>query len=92
MAEPGTATLTSLIPIKGDHFKLVIMKGNVLDHEEYNTIEMPYYHFKPDSGVRTANTNWLKAGGSHHQCMHLGDTTHKWKMLAGMLGIDYVEC
>lgn len=92
MAEPGVATLASLIPLKGDNFRLVVMKGEVLDHEEYGTIEMPYYHFKPDSGVRDANTNWLKAGGSHHQCMHLGDMTHKWKMLAGMLGVDYVEC
>jgi L-arabinose isomerase len=92
MAEPGVATLASLIPLKGDNFRLVVMKGEVLDHEEYGTIEMPYYHFKPDSGVREANTNWLKAGGSHHQCMHLGDMTHKWKMLAGMLNVDYVEC
>ena len=92
MAEPGVATIVSLVPIKGNEFRLVVMKGEVLDHEEYPTIEMPYYHFRPDSGVRMANTNWLKAGGSHHQCMHLGDTTRKWRMLADMLGVEYVSC
>jgi L-arabinose isomerase len=92
MAEPGVATIASLIPLKGDHFRLVVMKGEVLDHEEYPTIEMPYYHFRPDSGVREANNNWLKAGGSHHQCMHLGDLTQKWKMLCQILQVEYVEC
>lgn len=92
MAEPGIATIASLVPLKGDNLRLVIMKGEVLDHEEYPTIEMPYYHFKPDSGVKLANTNWLKAGGTHHQCMHLGDMTRKWEMLAKMLGIEYVQC
>ena len=92
MAEPGVATLASLVPLKGDSFRLVVMKGEVLDHEEYPTIQMPYYHFKPDSGVKRANTNWLKAGGTHHQCMHLGDLTKKWEMLAGILGIEYMEC
>ena len=92
MAEPGVATIASLVPLKGDCFRLVVMKGEVLDHEEYPTIEMPYYHFKPDSGVKQANTNWLKAGGTHHQCMHLGDLTQKWEMLAGMLGMEYMQC
>ena len=92
MAEPGVATIVSLVPLKGDLFRLVAMKGEVLDHEEYPNIEMPYYHFKPDSGVKQANTNWLKAGGTHHQCMLLGDMTKKWKMLADILKIEYISC
>lgn len=91
MAEPGVATITSLVPIKGDHFRLVVMKGTVLDHEEYPTIEMPYYHFTPDSGVREANNNFLKAGGTHHQCMLMGDQTKRWKFLCEILGVEYVE-
>ncbi|MFH0758463.1 MAG: L-fucose/L-arabinose isomerase family protein [Bacteroidota bacterium] len=92
MAEPGVATIASLVPLKGDCFRLVVMKGEVLEHKEYPNIEMPHYHFKPDSGVKQANTNWLKAGGTHHQCMHLGDLTRKWEMVASMLGIEYIKC
>ncbi len=92
MAEPGVATIASLVPLKGDCFRLVVMKGEVMEHKEYPNIEMPYYHFKPDSGVKQANTNWLKAGGTHHQCMLLGDLTGKWEMVASMLGVEYIKC
>jgi L-arabinose isomerase len=91
MVEPGEATLVSLVALKGDHFRLVAMKGQVLDTEEYGNIEMPYFHFKPDSGVRDANTNWLKAGGTHHQGMLMGDHLRKWKFLCEILGIEYIE-
>ncbi len=91
MAEPGTATIVSLAPMIGDHFRLIAMKGEVLDTEEYPTIEMPYFHFKPDSGVRDANTGWLKAGGTHHQAMLLGDHLRSWQMLSNMLGLEYIE-
>ncbi len=91
MAEPGTATIASLAPMKGDRFRLIVMKGRVLDTEEYPTIEMPYFHFRPDSGVRDANTRWLKAGGTHHQVMLHGDHLRSWKMLSNMLGLEYVE-
>ena len=91
MAEPGEATIVSLAPMKGDHFRLIAMKGTVLDTGEYPTIEMPYFHFRPDSGVRDANTGWLKAGGTHHQAMLPGDHRKSWKMLSNMLGLEYME-
>jgi len=91
MAEPGEATITSLVPLKGDHFRLVAMKGNVLDTGEHSNIEMPYFHFSPEHGVRDSNTGWLKAGGSHHQAMLLGNQLQKWRLLCQILGIEYVE-
>ena len=91
MAEPGPATITSLVPLGGNRFRLVVMQGHVLDHEEYPTIEMPYFHFKPDRGVRAANTGWLKAGGTHHQCLLQGDQRRRWQMLAEMLNIELIE-
>ena len=91
MVEPGEATLVSLVALKGDHFRLVAMKGEVLDTEEYSNIEMPYFHFRPDSGVREANTGWLKAGGTHHQGMLLGNHLRKWEFLCEILGIEYIE-
>jgi L-arabinose isomerase len=91
MVEPGEATLTSLVAMKGDHFRLVAMKGQVLDTEEHPNIEMPYFHFRPDSGIRAANTAWLKAGGTHHQGMLMGDHLRKWEFLCNMLDIEFIQ-
>jgi L-arabinose isomerase len=91
MAEPGEATLVSLVALKGDHFRLVAMKGQVLDTEEYPNIEMPYFHFKPDRGVKAANTSWLQHGGTHHQGMLMGNHLRKWEFLCKILDIEYVQ-
>ncbi len=91
MVQPGEATIASLVPLVGNQFRLVVMKGEVLDTEEHKNIEMPYFHFSPDSGVKDANTGWLKAGGSHHQAMLMGNQLRKWKFLCEILGIEYVK-
>jgi L-arabinose isomerase len=91
MAEPGPATMVSLVHLVGEQFRLVVTYGEILDTEEYPNIEMPYFHFKPASGLRACNDGWLRAGGTHHQTLHLGDQRRKWNMLCGMLGVEYVE-
>lgn len=91
MAEPGPATMVSLVHLTGERFRLVTTYGTILDTEEYPTIEMPYFHFKPATGLRACNDAWLKAGGTHHQTLHLGDQRRKWQMLCTMLGIEYTE-
>jgi len=88
MAEPGPATLVSLAPIGGEEYRLVIATGEILDTEELPQVEMPYFHFRPDSGVRPCLDGWLEAGGTHHQCLHLGDVSRRWEMMAQMAGID----
>lgn len=91
MAEPGPATIVSLVHLVGEQFRLVVSYGEILDTEEYPTIEMPYFHFKPANGLRECNDGWLKNGGTHHQVLHLGDQRKKWKMLCNILGIEYSE-
>ncbi len=90
-AEPGPATIVSIVPLVGEEFRLVVAQGQILDSQKYPAIEMPYFHFKPDSGLRECNDGWLKAGGTHHQTLHLGDQRRKWKMLCQILGIEYIE-
>ena len=90
-AQPGSATITSLVALEGEKFRLVVSKGDVLDTEEMPHVEMPYFHFKPETGVRNALNGWLKNGGTHHECFNLGDQTKRWKLLCEMLGIEYVE-
>jgi L-arabinose isomerase len=88
--EPGPATLVSLVAI-GEHYRLVVAQGTILDTEELPTVEMPYFFFKPDTGVKECLNGWLKNGGTHHQVLHLGDTRAKWKAYAEIAGIEYVE-
>lgn len=90
-AEPGPATIVSLVHLTGEEFRLVVAQGEVLDSQKYPTIEMPYFHFKPNSGLRECNDAWLKAGGTHHQTLLLGDQRQKWRMLCQILGIEYLE-
>jgi len=90
-AQPGPATFVSLVPIEGEYFRLVVTYGEILDTPVVPFIEMPYFHFKPETGVNACNDGWLRFGGTHHQTLHLGDTRRKWRMLCEILGIEYVE-
>jgi len=90
-AQPGSATIASLVALEGEKFRLVVSKGNVLDTEEMPHVEMPYFFFKPDTGVKNCLDRWLKFGGTHHQCFNLGDQRKRWKILCELLGVEYVE-
>ena len=90
-AEPGPATFVSLVPIEGEYFRLVVTYGYILDTEPLPTVEMPYFHFRPSTGLNACNDGWLRHGGTHHQTLHLGDTRRRWKMLCDIVGLEYVE-
>lgn len=89
--EPGPATIVSLVHLTGEHFRLVAAQGEVLDSEKYPDIEMPYFHFRPDSGLGKCNDGWLRAGGTHHQTLLRGDLRRRWRMLCNILDIEYIE-
>ena len=90
-AEPGPATTATLIPLEGEIYRLVVGRGEVLDTPELPNVEMPYFHFRPESGMEAFMDGWLSTGGMHHFCMNLGDQTDRWQRLAELLEIDYVE-
>ena len=50
--QPGPATIATLLSLGGDRFRMIVSEGEVLDTEELPSLEMPYGHFRPDSGVR----------------------------------------
>lgn len=87
----GRATLTSLVSLNGDRFRLVVAKGEILPKTDMKNVEMPYIFFTPDSGVRLCVESWLRNGGTHHEVINLGDCAERWKMLCSMLDIEYVE-
>jgi L-arabinose isomerase len=35
--------------------------------------------------------NWLKNGGTHHQCFNIGDIVRRWELFAEMVGIECVR-
>lgn len=87
----GRATLVSLVSVKGEKFRLVVSKGEMLDKEDMKRCEMPYFFFRPDSGVKNCVEAWLRQGGTHHEVICLGDVAKRWEMLCEMLDIEYIE-
>lgn len=90
-AEPGPATTATLIPLDGEVYRLAVARGEVLDTPVLPKVEMPYFHFRPDSGIRRFLDGWLRNGGTHHFCMNLGDQVGRWRNVAELLDIDFVE-
>ncbi|NLX08137.1 MAG: arabinose isomerase [Chloroflexi bacterium] len=89
--QPGPATLASLAPMQGEHFRLIVAEGEILDTPEMPLLEMPYGEFKPRTGVRACLNGWLRAGGTHHQVMNLGHYANRWRLFCEMTGIELVE-
>ena len=89
-AQPGPATIVSLAPLERVVYRLVVCQGQILDTPEYKTVPMPYFHFKPDTGIRQSMDDWILAGGTHHQALVLGRHLRRWKMLCEILRVDCV--
>jgi len=89
-AETGTTTVASLVPINGDQYRFVAMRGEVLDTHIIAGIPMNHTFFKPDNGVKAAMDGWLKYGGTHHQVMWTGDHLERLEQLCKIWGIEFV--
>ncbi len=87
----GPATLTSLVALEGNKFRLVAAKGDILPKSGMKRCEMPYIFWQPYSGIENCVEGWLENGGTHHEVISLGDVTKRWKMLCKMMDIEYVE-
>jgi L-arabinose isomerase len=90
-AEPGVATTANLIPLEGEAFRLMVARGEVLDTPELPKVEMPYFHFRPEGGMRPFLDEWLRLGGTHHFVVNLGDHLDRWRLLAELIDVDYRE-
>jgi len=90
-AEPGVTTMATLVPVVGDHYRMLISKGCILDTQEIPGIPMNYSFFKPDRGIKQSMNDWLKYGGTHHQVMWTGDHMRKLRFLCDILDIECIE-
>ena len=90
-AKPGPATTATLVPLEGEEYRLLAGVGEVLDTPELPKVEMPYFHFRPESGLREFMNEWLRNGGTHHFCTNLGVHVDRWRYLAQLLDIEFVE-
>ncbi|NLE52122.1 MAG: arabinose isomerase [Chloroflexi bacterium] len=90
--KPGPATLTSLVPLGGEHFRLVLSEGEIIpDSPVMPSLEMPYGEYRPSTGVRQALNGWLRAGGTHHKCLSRGHIANRWRLFAELAGIEVAE-
>jgi L-arabinose isomerase len=87
----GPATLATLVSLGGERFRLVVSEGEILDTEELPALEMPYGHFRPDTGVRACMDAWLKLGGPHHQVLNPGRTVAAWGSFCELAGIELAQ-
>jgi L-arabinose isomerase len=87
----GPATLATLVALGGERFRLVVSEGEVIDTEELPALEMPYGHFRPDTGVRACMDAWLRLGGPHHQVLNPGRTARAWRTFGELAGIEFVQ-
>jgi L-arabinose isomerase len=87
----GPATLATLVSLGGDRFRLLVSEGEILDTEELPALEMPYGHFRPDTGVRACMDAWLRFGGPHHQVLNPGRHADTWRVFSGMAGLELVQ-
>jgi L-arabinose isomerase len=90
-AQPGRATTAALVPLEGEAYRLLVGHGEVLDTPELPNVEMPYFHFRPDAGVREFMDGWLRRGGPHHFVTNLGEQGGRWRRLAELLEIELLE-
>jgi L-arabinose isomerase len=88
---PGPATLATLVSLGGERFRLLVAEGEVLDTDELPNLEMPYGHFRPDSGLRPCLNAWLRLGGPHHQVLNLGHEADAWRTFSDLAGLEFVE-
>lgn len=89
--EVGKATLTSLAYKGQGQFRLLLAKGEILDKSDLTGCEMPYFFWRPESGIENCVESWLQNGGTHHEVINLGDVGRRWKMLCHMLDVEFVE-
>jgi L-arabinose isomerase len=89
--QPGPATLATLVNLEGGRFRLVVAEGENLDSPPLPSLEMPYGHFRPSSGLRTCLNGWLAAGGPHHEVMNLGHHAASWRVFCELTGIEFVQ-
>ncbi len=90
-AEPGRATSAALVPIKGDYYRLLVGRGEVLDTPELPKVEMHHFHFRPERGMESFMDAWLSSGGPHHFVINLGDHVGRWRRFAELLDLEYLE-
>jgi L-arabinose isomerase len=87
--QTGPATLATLVALGGDRFRLLVSEGEVLDTAELPHLEMPYGHFRPDSGVRACMDSWLRLGGPHHQVLNPGRRAQAWRTFSELAGLEF---
>lgn len=87
----GKASVLSITHINGNKFRMVKADGEILPENGLKHCEMPYFFFRPASGVKKCAGGWLKNGGTHHEAVVLGDFSERIGLLCGICGIELIN-
>jgi L-arabinose isomerase len=90
-AAPGPATTASLVALDGGRFRIVCGRGEILDTPALPLVQMHHFHLRPLQGLEPFMDEWLRLGAGHHFAINLGDNARRWRRLAELLGVEYVE-
>jgi L-arabinose isomerase len=91
MATPGPATTAALVQLDGEHMRLVVGYGEILDTPQLPRVEMHHFHFRPAAGMEEFMDAWLALGAPHHFVTTLGDHRTRWWRFAEQLGLEHAE-
>jgi L-arabinose isomerase len=91
LASPGPATTAALVALEGEYWRVVVGHGEVLDTPELPKVEMHHFHFRPERGMESFMDEWLSLGAPHHFVLNLGEHARRWRRLAELLDLEYVE-
>ena len=79
----------TLAPLGGEHFRLVVAEGEIVEGDELPALEMPYGFFRPGSRLRDCMNAWLRLGGPNHQVLNRGRHGEDWRVFCELAGIAY---
>ncbi len=89
--EPGPATLAALTLVAGGRWRIVASRMRFEEFGPLPQAETPQSKIAPDGDVREWLTAYSMAGGPHHLAVCFGDARTQLKILAHLLGAEYVE-
>jgi len=101
---PGDATLAALTLTRlqsrysvigdltaGARWRIIASPMTIPETPALGKLHVPHAMIKPQGDVREFLTAYAEAGGPHHVAVCYGDARGKLRLLARLLGADYVE-
>jgi len=88
---PGEATLAALTLTGGARWRIIAAAVTIMETPPMPKLDVPRALVRCRGDVREFLTAYAKAGGPHHLAVCYGDARRKLRLLAELIGAEYVE-